>query len=339
MAELIKDLCRINGVSGNEGDVRKYIISKIKDKMSDITVDSMGNVIALKRGRKSGKKIMLVSNMDEPGFIVSGVTDKGYLKIKNVGSIDSRVIISKKVIIGSGVKGIIGMKAIHLQKKSERENTVATEDLFVDIGASSKKNALKKVNLGDYVTFDTEYRETERRICAKAIDRAGCACLIAAADSECEYDTYFVFSTQKEVEARGARVAAHRIQPDVVVTVGTVETADMYGVDRDMRCAVLGKGAVIADADKTMLADKRLTEFLKKLAGNSGICIQESKGIKNKSVGGAVQTAANGAAVCGISIPCRYSHTPACMADKHDIEQAKKLVKAFSERVAEIWNY
>ena len=99
MAELIEELSRLNGVSGNEDAVRKYISEKISSKADEITVDSIGNLIALKKGRKSGKKIMLVSNMDEAGFIVSDITDKGYLKIKSVGNIDTRVIISKKVVI------------------------------------------------------------------------------------------------------------------------------------------------------------------------------------------------------------------------------------------------
>ena len=101
MAELLKKMSEINAVSGNENDIRNLIIAEIKDNVDDITVDTMGNVIAYKKGSDSGKKIAVAVNMDEPGFIISGVTEKGYLKFKAVGNIDPRKIISKKVVIGA----------------------------------------------------------------------------------------------------------------------------------------------------------------------------------------------------------------------------------------------
>ncbi len=144
MAELLKKMSEINAVSGNENDIRNLIIAEIKDNVDDITVDTMGNVIAYKKGSDSGKKIAVAVNMDEPGFIISGVTEKGYLKFKAVGNIDPRKIISKKVVIGADkIKGVIGMKAIHLQTKSERENVVAASKLFIDIGAKDKEDAEK----------------------------------------------------------------------------------------------------------------------------------------------------------------------------------------------------
>ena len=110
MAELLKKMSEINAVSGNENDIRNLIIAEIKDNVDDITVDTMGNVIAYKKGSDSGKKIAVTVNMDEPGFIISGVTEKGYLKFKAVGNIDPRKIISKKVVIGADkIKGVIGM--------------------------------------------------------------------------------------------------------------------------------------------------------------------------------------------------------------------------------------
>lgn len=336
MAQLIKELSLLNGVSGNEDNVRKYIIEKIKAKTDDIAVDSIGNVIALKKGRKSGKKIMIITNTDEVGFIVSGVTDKGYLKIKSVGNIDSRVIISKKVVVGNGIKGIIGMKAIHLQKRSERESTVDVSDLFVDIGASSKENALKKVNLGDYVTFDTEFIETGDIVRGKALDRMGCACLIEAMDEDCVYDTYFVFSAQKETGARGARVAAHRIQPNIVFTVGTVESADMYGTDEKNIAARLGYGSAADMADKVSIKDNALMKKIKTLAKENGIKIQDKHSIEGTSVSGAAQTSAGGAVVGGICIPCRYSHMTVCMMNKKDIDSASDLLKLFLGKIGDI---
>ena len=204
MAELLKKMSEINAVSGNENDIRNLIIAEIKDKVDDITVDTMGNVIAYKKGSDSGKKIAVAVNMDEPGFIISGVTEKGYLKFKAVGNIDPRKIISKKVVIGADkIKGVIGMKAIHLQTKSERENVVAASKLFIDIGAKDKEDAEKYVKLGDYVTFDIEFMQIGSNVKGKAIDRSGiCTSLINAVEKEYKYDTYMCFLVQREVGAR-----------------------------------------------------------------------------------------------------------------------------------------
>lgn len=332
MAELIKDLCVLNGVSGNEDSVRKYILTAIADKADEITVDTIGNVIALKKGTCSDIKIMIVSNIDEIGFIISEITEKGYLKVESVGRFDDRNIISKKVTVKNEVKGIIGMKAIHLQERKERESTVDVSDLFIDIGAKSDKDAKKRISLGNYVSFASPYIETENRICAKALDRIGSACLIEAMDEQCKYDTYFVFSTQREVNARGAKIAAHRIQPDIVLSVGTVESADMHGVTSDKQCAVLGNGAVINTANQTSLKNTFLTEFLKKITQNNSIKIGEYHGFSGTPVSGAVQTYSP-AAVGEIDIPCRYSHTPAVMADKRDINSATETVKLFIREI------
>ena len=113
---LLKRLCDAFGVSGAEGEIRDIIIPEIKEYCDDLTVDTMGNIIAFKKGESSDKKVMLSAHMDEVGFIVSGITDKGYLEFKKVGGIDTRVIISKNVIVGKNkIPGVIGMKAIHLQ--------------------------------------------------------------------------------------------------------------------------------------------------------------------------------------------------------------------------------
>ena len=154
---LIKELCNLSGVSGNEGEVRNFIKEKITPYADEITVDTIGNLIALKKGDGT-KKVMVSCHTDEVGFIVSGANDNGFLEFKTVGGIDTRVIISKRVIIGDNkIPGVIGMKAVHLQKKSERETVPEVSSLYIDIGTKTKEEALSKVKLGDYVAFDTTF--------------------------------------------------------------------------------------------------------------------------------------------------------------------------------------
>ena len=157
MAVLLKELTNLSGVSGNEDAVRDFIISQISPYADEIKVDSIGNLIALKRGNSS-KRIMLSAHTDEVGFIISEITEKGFLHFKTVGGIDTRTILAKRIKIGkNGVLGVIGMKAVHLQKKSERDSTPEIRELFIDIGAKDKESAEKLVKIGDYATFETEY--------------------------------------------------------------------------------------------------------------------------------------------------------------------------------------
>lgn len=300
MACLLETLCNENGVSGNEHKIRDIIKKEIADLADDISVDTIGNLIAVKHG-KTGRKIMLVSHMDEPGYIVSEITDTGYIKFRAVGKIDPRTIVSKRVSIGENkIKGIIGMKAIHLQKKEERENVVSVSDLFIDIGAKDKKDAQKKVSLGDYIAFDTEFREIGDCVKGKALDaRISCVCLIEALKQSYDCTVYAVFASQSETGGRGAGVAAYSINPDMAVIIDTVESADMFGVKPHEKKAALGSGAVVEEsAFKTADAV-------------------------------AVQTARGGTKIIRISVPCRYSHTPVCIASKSDIKSAAERIGLF----------
>lgn len=330
MACLLKRLSEADGVSGNEHKIRDIIIKEITPYVNKISLDSMGNLIAVKYGR-NGKKIMLSSHMDEPGFIVAGITDTGYLKFSPVGKTDPRLIVSKRVSIGENrVKGVIGMKAIHLQKKTERENVVSVSDLFIDIGAKNKKEAEKKIDLGDFIAFDSAFRETEEKAIGKALDsRISCVCLIEALKNSYDCDIYAVFAVQSEIEGRGAQVAAYAAEPDKAVIIDTVEAADMYGVKDCEKTAALGGGAVISYMDKTSLFNKNAADRLKTLAEDNGISVQKKSSASGVSDGGAVMTARGGIETINISVPCRYSHSPVCMASKADISAAAELIKLF----------
>lgn len=337
MAELLKKMSEINAVSGNEDAMRSLIISEIEKYCDEITVDSMGNVIALKKGSERGRTVAAVANMDEAGFIVSDITDKGYLKFKPVGNVDPRKLISKRVLIGGRVKGIIGMKAIHLQTKSERENVTAVSKLFIDIGAKDKKDAQNQVSLGDYVTFDTEFSKIGGKVKGKALDRSGvCYALINALSREYTCDVYACFLVQHEVGSRGAKIVAHRLNADAVVTVSSVETEDMHGCEKDSSGARLGGGAAVVFMDKSAIADRRLTQGLIDLADKSGIKIQTVAGGHAVSDAGAMQTGAYGTPCINIAVPCRYSHSPVSIMDIDDIESVSELTSLFLNKIGEM---
>ncbi len=338
MAELLKLLSKTDGVSGNEHKLRAIIIERIKDITDDITVDSMGNLIAFKKGKKGGRTVAVTANMDEPGFIVSGITDKGYLKFKTVGTIDARKLVSKKVVIGDNrIKGVIGMKAIHLQTKSERENVVPADKLFIDIGAKNKTDAQKYVSLGDYVTFDTEFKILGDNIKGKALDRSGaCRALIKALENEYDCDMYACFLVQHEVGARGAKIAAHRLNADAVITVSTADTTDMHGCEDENSGCKIGGGVVINYADKGVIADKELTDSMIKSAKKAKIKMQIKVLGQWSGDAGAMQT--NGFAVKCLSaaLPCRYSHSPVSIMSLDDIKNTAGYISLFLNKIGDM---
>lgn len=332
MASLIKKISKINAVSGCEDEMRSFILRNIKaDK---ITVDTIGNIIAMKKGTDRKGKVMVATHMDECGFIVSGITDSGYIKFKPVGNIDINTVISKKVIIGKdSVKGVIGMKAIHLQTRDERDNTVPAKKLFIDIGAKSKKSALKRVKLGDYITFATGYSENDNIIKGKALSRCALATVLKKMDNVAGNELYFVFTAQKEVGMRGADIVSRQIEPDAVITVDTVAADDMFGVEDST--ITLGGGVVIPYMDKYAIYDRILLENTEMLAKKLHIPYHRAV-IKNEfSDSGVFIRGADGAKCVNISIPCRYAKTPVEMVCKKDIIAAELLLGALIENIDE----
>ena len=332
MADLIKRLSEVHGVSGGEDSARKLIIDAIRDKVDDITVDTMGNVIAFKKGKTRGKTIVVTASMDEVGLIISEITDKGYLKFKLVGNIDARKLISKRVITRGGVKGVIGLKAIHLRTRSDCEVVTKPKDLFIDIGAKDKEDAQKRVHLGEYVTFDTSFGDMGECVKGKALERsATCSVLINALQGEYPHDFYAVFTVQREVGMRGAWVIAHRLNADVALTVTAADTVDAYGCEaQGIR---LGDGVTVSYRDAKIIGDRELTDKLLVAAKNDGI----------RAKGGVTSTVTDGGAmyitdtrIISALMPCRYAQSPVSVMNKSDIEETEKFIKLYLNKIGEL---
>jgi len=338
LIEKTKKLTEINGVSGDEGAVREYIKSQISNYADQVFTDTMGNIIALKKGN-SEKKVMLSAHMDEVGFIVSGITEKGYIEFKSVGGIDTRVIISKKVTIGKKrVKGIIGMKAIHLQKRAERESVPQLKELYIDIGASSKDEALKHVSLGDYIAFETTAEILgSDTLKAKAIDdRAGCAILMELMKKPVVYDTYFCFTTQEEVGLRGARICAHRIEPDIALVVESTTCSDVYGYEEHEYVTNMGGGAVVTFMDRTTIVENSFRKWLYDSAKNNSIPVQYKRTTAGGNDCGRIHLAKGGVRAASVSVPCRYLHSPCGLASITDINAVYKLAEMLLDKICEV---
>lgn len=328
----LKSISMTDAVSGNEMYLMQKLFPELLKKYRPEgipLIDALGNVTLFKRGKSSEMTNAVITHTDEAGFIVTGITDKGFIKFEATATIDPRVIISKKVKIGENkIPGIIGMKAIHLQKKEERENVVPVKTLFIDIGAKDKEQALKNVNIGDYISFDTEFGELcDGIIKGKALDRMGIYCLKEAIEETPLFDTYYIFTAQKHTGARGAMVALERIRPDFVYIVDAIETSDIHGAKQYQVNSTLGNGAVVGAMDMLGIYDKDLCGDLCLAAERRDIKAQFMRTVPDATEAGAVISSFGATRAIVLGIPCRYTNSPVSLMSLNDLKAAADLLK------------
>ena len=337
MLELVKELCSLPGISGRENKVRDYIISKI-DGYCDYSVDSLGNLIAFKKGLRPAKnKVLIDAHMDEVGFIVTGVTGEGLLKFANVGGIDTKVFLGRNVTVGEkAIPGVLGIVPIHLVDKDKEDTIPCADDLYIDIGAKDRDEALRYVSPGDEVCFGNEFTEFGSGfICSKAIDnRAGCAVMIDLIRGTLEYDCYFSFSVQEEIGTRGAQASAYSVNPDYAIVTETTTAADISGVEGDERVCVCGEGPAVSFMDRSTVYNIDLYRRALEVAKEKGIKAQSKTRVAGGNDAGAIHKSRGGVKVLTLSVPTRYLHSPGCVCRYSDIESTRELVKAMAEEFA-----
>lgn len=335
---LLEKLCKARGISGDEFEVRKIILSEIEPFADDIKIDNLGNIIAFKKGNvKPSQKLMLSAHMDEVGFIVNFITDDGFLKISEVGGISPQVVLGKGVFVGKNkVPGVIGAKPIHLLDEKGRSKVIPIDDIYVDIGASSKEDAQSQVKLGDGVTFDSEFKSLPSgKIMSKALDdRAGCFILINLLKQELPYDVYFTFVAQEEVGLRGAKVAAFSVNPDAAIVVEATTAADILDVPAHEQVCEVGKGPVISFMDRSTIYHKKYYDLALKLGKEKNIRVQTKRAVAGGNDSGAIHASRDGVKTIAVSLPCRYLHTATGMISVEDIIESERLIYSLIEDIA-----
>ncbi len=339
MIETLKTLCYLSGVSGCEDEVRDYLLERIMPVADKVETDALGNLIVFKKGAKAPeKKVMLCAHMDEVGMIITNIDDDGYLKFDFVGGVDRRVIIGKQIFIGENrVVGIVGIKAYHLVDRSEEKKIPKTHEMYIDIGATSKKEAENLVKLGDYCVFDDTIVEFgDGFIKAKAIDdRLGCAVMLEMIESDLACDTYFAFTTQEEVGLRGATVAAYSVNPDICLVLEGTTAADLPETKPEKEVCTLSGGLVIPFMDRGAIYNRNLHKAVTNLADKMGIKWQPKRYIAGGTDGAAIQKSRNGVATVAIACAVRNLHSPASIAYTKDFDNMLNLTKSVLEEIAE----
>lgn len=329
MTDRLLELCALDGTSGDEGTVREYIRQRIN--ADEITVDPLGNLLVFKKGRKTPKnKLMFAAHMDEVGFMVTDITDEGFLRFGAVGGIDPRVLLGRGVRFAGGVKGVVGTKAVHQQSADERKKAPAFDDMLIDIGSSTKEQAEKLIERGSCAVFDSDaFCFGDGFIKSKAIDdRAGCLIMMDMINGEPEYDAWYAFTVQEEIGTRGAKAAAFTIAPDIAVVLETTTACDIAGVSGDNRVCELGGGCVVSFMDRSTIYDKELYHIARQTADRLGIPNQTKTLIAGGNDSGSIHVSGGGVRTCALSVPCRYLHSPACVIKESDLDATARLASA-----------
>ncbi len=328
----LKNLTEKSGVSGNEKEVRDYIIYEIKDYVDDIYTDRIGNLIVFKKGKnKANKRIMVTAHMDEVGLMIKEIDSAGLLKFIPVGGIDPRVLVSKTVEVGKDkIVGVIGAKPIHLQKKNEWSKVLGIDELYIDIGAKDKEDAEKKINIGDYVSFLTKYEEIgNEMIKAKALDnRVGCSILMDLLKSHSPLDFYGVFTVMEEVGLIGAGPATFKVEPDLAIILEGTVCYEMPDLESHLTPTKVGEGPAISLADRTTVYDRKLRDKVVEIAKDSKIKWQYRKTSMGGNDSGKIHTTKSGCSTVTLSVPTRYIHSPVSVISKEDYDSTYKLLNA-----------
>ena len=322
----LKELCLCPSVSGREGKVRELIRKKIEAYVDSVSVDTLGNLIAQKKGR-GDKKIMLCAHMDEIGFLVNFIDDNGLVRVATLGGIHCADYSFGKVVSENGVVGVFVPEA---KVKSE---DYKPDRMYIDIGATSKKEAEKRVRIGDFFVAEPSLsRLCENKVAGRPLDdRIGCLVLLELAERlskvETEYSVYFVFSVQEEVGCRGSKTATYAIAPDESLCFDVTLTGDVPGAS-PMAC-FLGKGAAIKIKDSSVICSEEMVAMLSGVAKNNKIKVQKEILTGGGTDTSSMQLVGAGSMAGAISIPTRYVHSGVEMCDMSDVKACIDLAEQY----------
>lgn len=330
--KLLKEICEVAGAPGHEQRIREIVLREIKPLVDEVTIDNMGNVYAIKKG-KDKKRVMIGAHMDEIGFMVTHIDDKGFVRFHTLGGFDPKTLTAQRVIIHGkkDVIGVMGSKPIHVMSAEERTKLPKTTDFFIDLGMN-KKEVEKIVSVGDPITRERGLIEMGNCVNCKSLDnRLAVFILIETLKNlktkKVPFDIYGVFTVQEEVGIRGANVAALEIKPDFGFGLDTTIAFDVPGAKPEEIITSLGEGTAIKIMDSSTICDYRMVKFMEQTAKKHKIKYQkeiltaggtDTAGIQRMNPGGAIAGA--------ISIPTRHIHQVIEMADKDDIKGSIDLL-------------
>jgi endoglucanase len=337
--DFLEALSNADGVSGGEDAVRALVAEAVRDRVDSMEVDALGSLVArigVEDSRRNGgaargrrrPHVMLCAHLDEVGVMITAIEKEGRLRFRRAGGLDPRLMAGQVFRIGSsGVRGVVGILPPHLTSRADEEKVIPFEDLYFDIGASSREEAAEHVSLGDYGVFDTTYERWGSVRKGKAFDdRVGCAVLASLVQERPPVPVTAVWSVQEEVGLRGATAAARRVAPDLALVLEGTASGDAPGTSAEEGAPHMGGGPTLTVHDRTLMADVRLVELLRRTAESRRIPTQWKRPGIGGTDAGRISLSGSGVPSAVISVACRYIHAPAAYLDARDPERTVDLV-------------
>ncbi len=364
--DLLKRLCETPGIPGREERVRDLILAEAEGLFDDIESDAMGNLICRRSPRGAGggrskkkttkrtparrgaepTKVMLACHMDEIGFYVKHVDERGFIRLDPAGGFDTRNLFSRRVLVCTKKAGDIvgvmnpGGRPVHIASPEDRKKVPEIKEFMVDIGLPGAK-VKRSVQIGDYVVMHEPFEEIGDKVVSKALDNR-VACWLglesvrklesSGTGHRCE--VICVFTVQEEVGLRGAFTASRRVRPDIGIGLDVTLACDTPGVPTEESVTTQGDGAVLHIKDSSFIADHTLIDELEAVAKKNRVKVQRSILAAGGQDGAAMQLANDGACrAVGVTVGTRYIHTVTEMIEKKDLAAARDLLAAYLGQV------
>lgn len=340
---MLKELTDAPGVPGYEREAR-LVMEKYLQPLAEVTRDRLGSVIGRKEGAADGPRIMLAGHLDEVGFMVSLITDDGFLRFQPLGGWWDQVLLSQRVVIKThkgDVIGVIGSKPPHVLSPEERKKVVDKKDMFIDIGAESKDDAVEMgIRLGDPIIPVGEFTvmNNEKYLLAKAWDnRIGCALAIDALKHLQDVDhpntVFGVGTVQEEVGLRGAQTSSFIVEPDVGIALEVSIAGDMPGMKPEEAQSKLGGGPTLLLYDATLIPNIKLRDLVIATAAEENIPLQFDAMPGGGTDAGRMHLFGRGAAALCLGVPTRYIHSHVGILHRDDYDATVRLLVALVRKL------
>lgn len=334
---LLEKLSNAHGISGYEGNVREIIKQEIKSYVDEVRIDTFGNLIAIKKGKSPS--VMIAAHMDEIGLMTKYVDDEGFIRFAKVGGWFDQTLVNQRVLLHTKkgtVAGVIGSKPVHVMEDEEKKKTIEAKDMFIDVGASSKDEAMSMgVEPGVPASLDQKLVALANdRVTGKAFDdRAGGVVLITVmqrmAEMSLEPTVMAVFTVQEEVGLKGAKTSAFGLNPDVAVAIDTCIPGDHPGIKKTDSAIRVGQGPAITVMDaggRGVITHPKVLEWLRETAKAKGIPYQMEVTERGTTDATAISLTREGIPSGVISVATRYIHTPVELLSLKDLRKTADLV-------------
>ena len=335
--ELLKRLCDTPGLPGDEQKVKEIFLEEIQKHTDNIETDVLGNIIARVPG--NGPRVVLDAHLDEVGFMINHIDERGFIHVTPLGGMDPRVFYGQRLVFWGRkpVTGMVGAIPPHISRNTNNREVPDVEDCVVDTGLSAE-NVNKYLQFGDLASYATTLEQNEDAVLSKALDnRLGLFVILEALEkrSAINCDLYVTATVQEEVGLRGARVITPVYEPDFAIALEGTVAMDVPGIPDYKTLANTGKGPEIRLSDRYLVAHRPFSFFITGLAEKNNIPYQITVKKAGSTNATAMQVTGKGTRAAVISVPVRYLHSPTSIALKSDIQNTIDLVTNLIERIGD----